>query len=215
MAERCGNCGREGTLVYVQEVPFAERPMAVHDSSGAIEEATQRQILNVRRCSVCDAPTLGTYWCDEYSDPTDFGGWERLYPPLHELDDLPLRVRDRYESMLELLYAPDAFAVRAGRLLEAVCTDQGVVSGNLAHRLDELAGKKRQTIPQALAKQAHLVREFRNIGGHDKAVDVEARDVPLIRGFVEALLEFLYWGPAKLERGEKALQERITEAEGS
>jgi len=207
MAERCDNCGREA-LTHVADLPVSEHPTEIVHGGGGIEETTNQEILLVQRCSVCAAPTLSTYhWIDGWSD--DYMGFERLHPPRRTLEDLPSRVRARYQSMLELLHAPDAFAVRSGRLLEAVCTDQGVPSGDLGPRLDQLAGKNRQTIPKALADQAHLVREFRNLGGHDDDVDVEARDVPLIRVFVEALLEFLYWGPARLDRGREALETRI------
>lgn len=208
MAERCDNCGREGTLVHAGDVVLASRTIEV-DGEGTSDQ----HMLLVQRCSVCEAPTMSTYrWIDGWSDPTDLMHFKRLHPPQRELEALPQRVRERYTSMLELLHAPDAFAVRAGRLLESVCNDQGVVGGDLGPRLDQLAGKKLQTIPRALADQAHLVREFRNLGGHDDDVDVEAKDVPLIRAFVEALLEFLYWGPAKLERGREALAARVMKA---
>lgn len=214
MAERCGHCGREGTLTTVTNVAVSERPTEIQHGA-AIEETTDQTVLLVQRCEVCSNPTLSTFhWIEGWSDPEDYAALERLHPPRQNLEDLPSRVRDRYISMLELLHAPDAFAVRAGRVLEAACTDQGLTSGELGPRLDQLAGRRRQTIPKPLAAQAHLVREFRNIGGHDDVVDVEARDVPLIRGFVEALLEFLYWGPATLTRGREALERRIKEGGG-
>ncbi len=210
MAQRCGHCGRDGTLIYVKDVVLSEAPTEITHGGGAIEETTNQRILQVRRCSQCDQPTLATYqYVDGWSDPSDYMDFRQIYPALRELDDLPPRIGQRYNAMLELAHAPDAFAVRAGRLLEAVCADQGISSGDLGSRLDELAGKRRATIPKPLADQAHLVREFRNIGGHDDDVEVEEGDVPLIRGFVEALLEFLYWGPAELERGRSALAGRI------
>ena len=213
VAERCGNCGREETLVHVKDIVFSERPTQIRYEPGGIQEATDQTILHVQRCSVCDAPTLSTYrWIDGWSDPSDYAELARLYPPEPELGDLPSRVSDRYKRMLELVHAPDAFAVQAGRLLEAVCTDQGVESGELGPRLDQLAGKRRQIIPKGLADQAHLVRRFRNLGGHDDDVEVQPGDVSLIRGFVETLLEFLYWGPAKLERGRHALAARMSDA---
>jgi hypothetical protein len=36
----------------------------------------------------------------------------------------------------------------------------------------------------------------------------------LIRDFVDALLEFLYWGPSKLERGRAAFERRVVDARG-
>lgn len=213
MAERCDNCGREGTLATIETVQLSERPTQVTYDGGQVEEAANQKLLLVQHCAVCDEPVISTYrYIDGWSDPSDFMSFTRISPPEHTLDDLPPRVRDRYGAMLELLYAPDAFAVRAGRLLEAVCMDQGIPDGTLGTRLDQLAGRKHGGIlPAALAEQAHLVREFRNLGGHDEDVEVDANDVPVIRDFVEGLLEFLYRGPAKLERGREALQLRIGE----
>jgi hypothetical protein len=59
-----------------------------------------------------------------------------------------------------------------------------------------------------LADQAILVTEYRNIGGHDDDREVQADDVPLIQGFVDSLLEYLYWEPAKYERAAAAFEER-------
>jgi hypothetical protein len=215
MSDACRNCGRKGTLEHVTDVVLSRKPTEVRYGDDHAEETTDATILNVTRCTGCEAPSLATYhYIDGWSDPTDFMGLALLYPPHRETDDLPDRVRWRYEKMLELLHAPDAFAVRAGRLLEAICADQGLPEGDLGPRLDQLAGKKRNTIPKALGEQAHLVRRFRNLGGHDDDVEVEAGDLPLIRNFVEALLEFLYWGPAKLERGRQDLDRRLMAARG-
>lgn len=210
MAERCGNCGREGTLEHVDTVQVGERPTTI-TFGDHVEEVANRRLLSVQRCSVCEEPVLSTFWyVDHWSDPSDYMGFKRLFPPEHVLDDLPDRIRHRYGAMLEMLYAPDAFAVRAGRLLEAICADQGVTRGNLGTRLKQLSGEKHGSIlPHALAEQADLVRDFRNLGGHDDDVEVEEDDVPLIRDFIESVLEFLYWGPAKLERGRAALRRRL------
>jgi hypothetical protein len=215
--ERCGHCGRENTLEHVSDVSIAERPTEIVHRSGAEDSpqaTTVATILNIRRCTACGRPTLSTYiYVEDWSDPADFMDFEQIYPPLRSLEDLPSRIKDRYTKMLELPHAPDAFAVRAGRLLEAVCSDQGVPAGNLGPRLNQLVAQDR--VPQALADQAHLVRDYRNLGGHDDDVEVEAEDVPLIRGFVEYLLEFLYWGPAKLERGRAELTARLMKAKAS
>jgi hypothetical protein len=65
----------------------------------------------IERRPVCEAPTINKYsWVDEFDDPSEPRGFERLHPLLHQLQDLPERVRTRYEGMLELLHAPDARA---------------------------------------------------------------------------------------------------------
>lgn len=202
----------------MQDVSFAERPTEIlhtyNDGKKAVEEATDQQILHVQRCKVCERPTLATYrYIDGWSDPSDYMDFTYIYPPRRDVGDLPQRVGSRYTAMLELMHAPDVFAVRAGKLLEAVCSDQGLTKrdGDLSERLDKLV--KSEKVPKPLTEQAHLVRRFRNVGGHDDDAEVELEDVPLLREFVEALLDYLYWGPLKLERGRKALARRLGRSE--
>jgi hypothetical protein len=218
VAERCRHCGREGTLIRVEDVVFDTQPVEIIHVSGAGEwprEATEQHVLNIRRCSACGQPTVASYfWVDEWSDPEDEPrGWRLLYPPERDPAMLPPGVRDRYLEMLELQYAPDAFAVRAGKLLEAVCADQGVPriqdgkDLSLGRRLDQLVSNGK--LPQPLVAQARLVKDFRNIGGHDDDIALAPEDVHLVREFAEALLGYLFWGPASLERSRQALQDRI------
>lgn len=119
--------------------------------------------------------------------------------------------------MLAMQHEPDLFAVRAGTCLEAVCTDQGVPRTNkqkdLADRLDALV--ERGDLPESLAAQAHVVREYRNIGGHDAEMNVKDGDVPLIRRFVEGLLDYLYWGPASLDELTQSFELRKKIAKGA
>jgi Domain of unknown function (DUF4145) len=214
MAERCGHCGRENSCEHVGRVVLSTKSDTVQ-VGGYLQEITTQQIAQISRCTGCDNLTLETYtWVDEMMDPEDVT-LHQLYPQERSFADLPERVRARYEAMLELQHAPDAFAVRAGRLLEAVCADQGVhpktdKNAELSQRLDQLV--KQVGVPKALTDQAHLVRKYRNVGGHDNAWEVEDQDVPLIRRFVESLLDLLYWGPANLARVTAEFKRRETEA---
>jgi hypothetical protein len=63
-------------------------------------------------------------------------------------------------------------------------------------------------VPAPLVSQAHVVYTYRNYGGHVKEFEVEEGDVPLIRWFIDALLDFLYRGPAELARVSGALGDR-------
>lgn len=207
MAVQCGHCGRNDTLESIDHVTLFSKPTKVWFDREGSEDAEYKTIVWVQRCIYCTGPTFSTYgWVDGWSDPGDLDGLKLLYPSPRRLDDLPERVQFRYGKMLDILHEPDAFAVRAGRLLEAVCSDQGVSAGNLGPRLDRLVSQG--PLPAPLAAQAHLVREYRNIGGHDDDLEVGEEDVPLVRQFVEALLEFLYWGPAKLAAGAALLEAR-------
>lgn len=207
MARDCRHCGRTGTVEPVRPVVYDETTKELRHH-GHVEEFTTTWNLQIDRCSICGGLLLSTFtYLDGWQDPSDVV-YRPLYPEIKDVADLPERIRQRYEAMLELLFAPDAFAVRAGRVIEAVCADQGITRGTLDKRLQRLVSDR--AAPEGLVEQAHLVRHYRNVGGHDDDIEVEADDVPLIRGFVEALLEFFYWGPANLTRGREALTRRRT-----
>jgi hypothetical protein len=148
-------------------------------------------------------------WVDEFMDPGDVQA-DELYPEKHDLGCLPARVGRRYKEMLEVQHLADAFAVRAGKTLEAVCAHQGVERTaklkDLADRLDALV--ERGDMPKPLADQAHIVREYRNLASHDAELEVRDDDVPLIRQFVDGLLDFLYWGPGGLKSLTQSLELR-------
>lgn len=206
MAVRCGHCGREGTLETKGSVTLTAENQIVQNT-GFQEEISIQLIAQVDRCSNCRELTLSRYtWIDPYSDPEDVEV-ETLYPRPDSTDDLPAGIGQRYEAMLELQHAPDAFAVRAGRLLEAICADRGISSDlTLRNQLDALV--EQADVPPQLVSQAHVVYTYRNYGGHVKEFEVEAGDVPLIRGFIDALLDFLYRDPAELTRVSAALEAR-------
>lgn len=214
---QCGHCGREGALESVEDVTFSSRTVEFAAPGGGIDWIDYQERIEIKRCTICGKPTVRSYSWNDYSDPTtDDLGLRTLYPPDYTLADLPSDVSKRYAAMLEMLYAPDAFAVRAGKLLEAVCRDMGVAQKTLHQSLERLARSER--LPDALAAQVRLVKEYRNIGGHADALEVEPEDVPVLRDFVENLLEALYWGPGKFERGQQRLDQRraahLGDAEG-
>jgi Domain of unknown function (DUF4145) len=210
----CGHCGLTGTLSPVEpwitlDIEMTEEP----NPPFAPEEVSTERRLQIWKCSACGEPTLRQYyWNDVYSDPTDAFDPATLYPRQPETGDMPERVADRYSQLLQQLGQPEMFAVGAGKVLEAVCGDLGITDGKLHHRLERLAASGK--LPESLADQALLVKDYRNIGGHDDDREVTAADVTLTRGFVEGLLDYLYWGPARYERAAAAFEERKTKRDG-
>jgi hypothetical protein len=211
---RCGHCGREGTLHSIDPwITLSTSTTEQPNPPFAPEEITTERRLQIWKCSVCGEPTLRQYyWNDDYSDPSDAWEPETIYPREHEVTDLPDQVSRRYSEMMQVLFQPESFAVGAGRLLEAVCADRGIMEGTLHHRLEQLAVSG--DLPGPLADQALLVKEYRNIGGHDDDREITPQDVVLIRGFVEGLLEYLYWGPEKYKRALDAFAERQASRDG-
>jgi hypothetical protein len=211
----CGHCGREGTLHELEPwITLGSRTSVEPNAPSDPESITIDRRLQVWKCSVCGEPTLRQYyWIDEYNDPEYAWDTEQtLYPREHDVTDLPERVAMRYSEMMQVLFQPEAFSVGAGKVLEAVCTERGIANGPLADRLRELA--QRGKLPGPLAKQAQLIRRYRNIGGHDDDQEITKDDVTVIRGFVESLLDYLYWGPAKYERAVAAFEERTAKRDG-
>jgi hypothetical protein len=208
---RCGHCGREGLREPKGQVVLDRQTKPVlGDYPWLPDEVSVDTVAQVDVCKGCGKPSLLTYvWVDEFSDPEDDLQTKQLYPEQRDLDQLPSGVQKRYRQMLEIQHEPDLFAVRAGTCLEAVCADQGVPRTNkqkdLADRLDALV--ERGDIPESLAAQAHIVREYRNIGGHDAAMKVKDGD--------EGLLDYLYWGPVSLEDLTHSFQLRKRIAEGA
>ncbi|HEY4277397.1 MAG TPA: DUF4145 domain-containing protein [Conexibacter sp.] len=206
--DRCGHCGREGTLHSIEpSITLSSRATEEPTPQFAPEETTTERRLQIWKCSVCGEPTLRQYyWNDLYSDPADVWEQTTIYPREHEVTDLPDQVSRRYSEMMQVLFQPDSFAVGAGRLLEAVCADRGITHGTLHRRLEQLAASG--DLPDPLANQALLVKEYRNIGGHDDDREITPQDTMLIRGFVDGLLEYLYWGPEKYRRALIAFEKR-------
>lgn len=207
MPKTCGHCGRERTLENKGMVELTSNVQEI-DHGAYREEIDFKRIAEVFYCSACGEVTLTRYlWMDQYFD-AETVDVEVLYPEPQALEGISDEVRFRYGAMLELQHAPDAFAVRAGRLLEAICADQGVSAEGLSQREEINALLDQADLPKPLVSQAHLIYTYRNYGGHTKEFEVEEDDVPLIRGFIEALLDFLYRGPANLDRVSAALEKR-------
>jgi hypothetical protein len=81
--------------------------------------------------------------------------------------------------------------------LEAACNHEQAQGRTLAQKLNYLAQNGR--IPNTLAEMAHQLKELRNLGAHDAEDEVTENDVPIILDFLEAILEYLYVAPAKIE----------------
>lgn len=90
-----------------------------------------------------------------------------------------------------------ASVVMSRRTLEAVCTEQGHVKGDLNTRLLSLEGSGQ--LHKTLADWCHEVRTTGNAGAHfDPASSVDKRDSDALIGFIEELLKYLYDLPTTL-----------------
>ena len=88
---------------------------------------------------------------------------------------------------------PNAFAVLLGRVLDAICVEQGAQGGTLNERIEYLA--KQGRFPDRLADVAHRLRKLRNFGAHGDLGNLDAQDAPLLESLCRALLMYLYTVP--------------------
>ncbi len=82
----------------------------------------------------------------------------------------------------------------------------GASGQTLVNQLQDLAHRGR--IPAGFDEMATQLRHLGNLGAHVSDVEVESNDVPVIEDFAEAILEYLYRSPAKVEAVRQALEER-------
>jgi hypothetical protein len=170
----------------------------------------------IQECVTCKGLLLKEKHIHEDEDEGQYG-WEEfkiLYPVTKApSENLPSPVMKVYEAALKVKpIDPSAFAVLAGRILEAACNHEKAQGRNLAQKLEYLA--KSERIPTTLVKMAQQVRLLRNLAAHDAEDEVTEKDVPIILEFLEAILEYLYVAPAKIQAVQKRLT-RITPPENA
>jgi hypothetical protein len=190
----CGHCGfkgpldqKGGNIAVEHKVSFDER----------IGEYSFTRYWLLYRCPACDSATLEElWWSDEWSDGDEEA--RRIYPTPRDNTALPDKVRAFYDAALSVKkIEPGLYAVAIRRMLEAVCNDMGVTKGDLYKRLTALADQGH--IPGPLGEMAQQLRKLGNFGAHDMDVEVGPDDVPIIEDFADAILEYVYRAPAKVQ----------------
>lgn len=189
---QCDHCGKRTTFAIRTEYTYVAQV-----ETGYYGDST---IWRIMQCLECLKPTL----VQTIKSPINLYGTiskprvEILYPAEKlPLSDLPTRIERAYLATLKVKYEPNAFAVLAGRTLEMLCNHENVPGKVLAHRLENLANSGR--IPLPLAQMALQLKQLRNLGAHAAEDEVNEEDVPIILDFLEAILEYLYVAPAKIE----------------
>ena len=206
MAEPCGHCGFKGPLDHKGEVAIKRGTDETRDGT----DYEWGKFATVFVCPVCEELTLGTYWwIDLLGEPEDY---RRVYPSERDNTALPDKVRERLETALKVKRIdPASYAVAIRRMLETVTNTEGAAGRDLFHKLDDLARQGR--IPQPLAEIGHELRNLGKFGAHDEEIEVEQADVPMIEDLAEAILEYLYRAPAKLQAVRTGIEARKGEGE--
>lgn len=195
----CGHCGYKTVFELCGE--YIDEDEEYKEDENSFERSPYpdewyKFTWQLFKCLNCSKPTLRETYNDFNRDePT----YNIIYPVVKEgLANLPEQIASRYQAALKVQrIEPSAFAVLIGRTLEAVCNYEKATGKDLNDKVNNLVSLDR--IPRTLAEMAHQLRQIRNLGAHDDEDDVTEEDVPIIRDFVEAILEYLYVAPAKIE----------------
>lgn len=205
MATPCGHCGFRGPIEHKQDVIV----WVEEDRIAGYGPIIWNHTVRIWWCPACQEPTLHTsIWSPDIEEA---GTDQRVYPPGRDNTPLPEIVRTRLDAAMKVKKIEPAFyAVGIGRMLEAVCKDQAASGKDLFEKLDDLVAKDR--LPKPLAEAAHELRKLRNLGAHDKEVEVGPEDVALIEALADAILEYLYRAPAAVAAVRAGLDERRSAA---
>lgn len=200
----CGHCGNKTSFIDHGGYEH-KKPVIDYEND---KWAWNKTSWYVFECATCSKPTLLEYdfGLDADEIPLPDLNETVLYPPADTpLTNLPHKIERAYIAALRVRnIEPNACAVLVGRTLEAACNHEQAQGRALAQKLNYLAENGR--IPTTLAAMARQLKELRNLGAHDAEDEVTEQDVPIILDFLEAILEYLYVAPAKIE----AVRTRLT-----
>jgi Domain of unknown function (DUF4145) len=208
----CGHCNRNVTASV-----RATYRWVYDEEFGAFTE------WRILQCKSCDRPLL--YEAGSEDEPIlvrpalhRFPGlpekWDfvpkMLYPETKVRPaELPGAVTDAYMDVLRVrLVSPNACAAMIRWTLEEVCNDKNVEGKDLNTKLEQLATDGR--MPPTLAQMARQLRQLGNKGAHADPDDrIAEADIPIMMDLLEAILEYLYIAPAKVQRVEARLNKSL------
>jgi len=158
-------------------------------------------------CATCSKVSLYSNW-DVADDPFDLRLATLFYPTTKKFSSvIPKRISKAYQEASRISrVAPNAFACMVRRALEFMCEDKKAVGRTLHDKLQDLSSKN--IIPPVLAEMADIVKKLGNIGAHADETNVHREDVEVIDDFFNAVIEYVYVAPEKINKIKKKLTKK-------
>ncbi|NPV90911.1 MAG: DUF4145 domain-containing protein [Firmicutes bacterium] len=191
----CPHCGNRAPMIvatsYEHQIIYGDPPYTDEDNF----------LWSLFVCPNCDKPILDEKFRSSFE--MDIDRWpiheKTLYPYAQvNLRGLPENISKSYEAALKVRHIEhNAFAVLIGRTLEIICKDKNARGNNLFEKLDYLC--EQDVIPGRLVEMAHGIRQLRNIGAHADLGEIVEFDIQILTDFTEAILEYIYRAPTRLE----------------
>ena len=189
----CGYCGNTTSFTVVaQDFSAVETYDFEHETPwGVMQDAVQRGwVHRMLICSVCKRASFDRVFTHD-GVPEEV---ELLYPePIVTPEGLPDRIAKEYsDAVKERRRNPNGYAALLGRVLDAVCTDQGIPSHTadgrplfLGKRLSKLVAR------EGLAK-VEGATGLRNVAAHADLGGLLPEDIPYLETLIRYILDHLY-----------------------
>lgn len=158
-------------------------------------DGDRKRVWRFYACSRCGG--VVTAWSNQLN-----GLVAEIFPDARQVDEaIPEKARKFLLQAIESLHAPAGAVMLAASAVDAMLKAKGLSKGSLYMRIDSAATD--HLITKEMAKWAHEVRLDANDQRH---ADVEAdlpteADAEKCVDFVEALGEFLFGLPSRVQRG--------------
>jgi hypothetical protein len=119
-------------------------------------------------------------------------------------EEVPVRARTFLSQAIASLHAPAGAVMLTASAVDAMLRDKGLTDGTLNSRID--AAARSHLITDEMAAWAHEIRLDANDQRHaDEEADLpDSANATKAIEFANALAQFLYVLPARVERGRKA-----------
>lgn len=150
-------------------------------------------------CGTCGGMLLAASLHGGNGDITD------IWPsPQTVADALPQRARDFLSQAISSLHAPAGAVMLTASAVDAMLKEKGYKTGSLNARIDQAATD--HLITDEMAAWAHEIRLDANDQRHaDETAPLPSEvDAKKVIEFANALAQFLFVLPARVERGRKA-----------
>lgn len=186
--ERCPHCGVAKPLASFQ---WASRSQ---DHTGE-----HTYLWTVYCCSFCGGMILTS------APIYDFAPITNIWPsPVTVSDAIPDRARDFLLQAIASLHSPAGAVMLAASAVDSMLKDKGLKEDSLYNRI--VAAAESHLITKEMAAWAHDIRLDANDQRHadESAALPSAADANKVIEFANALAQFLYVLPARVERGRNA-----------
>ncbi|MCP6695128.1 DUF4145 domain-containing protein [Pseudomonas donghuensis] len=149
-------------------------------------------------CASCGGVITTVAWLHR-GDALEIHG---MWPAAQSVDDaIPGRAKDYLEQAITSIQAPAGAVILAASSVDAMLKEKGLKEGTLYKRID--AAAEQHLITAEMAAWAHEVRLGANDQRHadDEAPLPSQQDAQKAIEFVQALAQFLFVLPSRVERG--------------